>query len=162
VEGTVNVSLIKEEDKLVLRNLLNLYLYDLSAYKGTNVNKYGFFEYRRLDQYWYDKSCHPFYIKVDGMVAGFILVHQYDLLEQNRHVISEFFILRMYRKKGIGKQSVQKILETFPGEWEVSQLPENLPSHAFWRKVLYDLTKGSYNETVVKGRPVQFFQYPVG
>lgn len=159
MESTLKVSLIKEEDKGVLRNLINLYLYDLSEYTEMNLNKHGFFEYRRLDQYWYDASCHPFFILVDDEVAGFVLVHPYDLLEQNRHVISEFFVLRKYRKKRIGKHAVKLIFEAFPGEWEVSQLSENLPSQVFWRKVIHDLSNGSYSETVVEGRPVQYFDY---
>ena len=153
----VNVSEVSENDKLVPRNLLNLYLYDLSEFKGTDVNAHGFFEYRRLDQYWYDDSCHAFFITVNGNTAGFVLVHKYDLLEQNRNVISEFFVMRKYRKLGVGKQAAHKIFETFPGGWEVSELPENLPSQTFWRNVIHQVTNGKYSETVMQGRPVQYF-----
>ncbi|QQE79647.1 GNAT family N-acetyltransferase [Alicyclobacillus sp. SO9] len=153
----VDVSPVSENDKLVLRNLLNLYLYDLSEFKGTDVNAHGFFEYRRLDQYWYDDSCHPFFIVVNKSTAGFVLVHKYDLLEENRNVISEFFVMKKYRKLGVGNQAAQKIFKTFSGGWEVSELPENLPSQVFWRKVIHEVTGGKYSETVVHSRPVQYF-----
>lgn len=156
----IDVPLVPEDDKLVLRNLLNLYLYDLSEFKGTDVDAHGFFEYRRLDQYWYDDSCHPFFITVNGSVGGFVLVHKYGLLEQNRNVISEFFVMRKYRKLGVGRQAAQRIFEAFPGGWEVSELPENLPSQLFWRNVIHEITNGAYSETVVDGRPVQYFDKP--
>jgi predicted acetyltransferase len=158
VDLVVNVSLVSENDKLVLRNLLDLYLYDLSEFKGTDVNGHGYFEYRRLDQYWYDDSCHPFFITADGHIAGFVLVHRYGLLGENRNVVSEFFVMRKYRKLGVGKQAVRRIFETFKGGWEVSELPENLPSHIFWRRVISELTNGKYSETVIEGRPVQYFE----
>ena len=154
----VDVPLIAEEDKLVLRNLLNLYLYDLSEFKGNDVNDHGFFEYRRLDQYWYEDSCRPFYITVNGRIAGFVLVHQFDLFKENRNVISEFFVLRKYRQSGVGRQAAQRIFEMFPGRWEVSELPENIPSQMFWRKIINEFTHGHFEETVVEGRPVQRFE----
>lgn len=157
----VELQRIPETDKLVLRNMLNLYLYDLSEFQGTDVNSHGFFEYRRLDQYWYDDTCLPFYIRVDGRIAGFVLIHQYDLLQQHRHVISEFFVLRKYRRSGVGAEAARSIFSAFPGPWEVSEIPGNLPSQMFWRRVIGGLTQGAYEETAINGRPVQSFIYPV-
>jgi predicted acetyltransferase len=151
---------IPETDKLVLRNLLHLYLYDLSEYKKTDVNNHGVFEYPRVDQYWSDDTCFPFYIHVDGHIAGFVLIHRYDLLRQNRHVISEFFVLRKYRRRGVGTEAARLILSAFPGPWEVSEIPGNLPSQMFWRRVIGELTRGAYHETEIDGRPVQYFDYP--
>jgi predicted acetyltransferase len=148
------------DDKSVLRNLLNLYLYDLSEFNGMDANEHGLYEYPRLDQYWYDDTCHPLYIRVDGRLAGFVLVHHYDLLNERRHVVSEFFVMRKYRRRGVGTKAARLVFEAFPGPWEVSELPENEPSQAFWRRVIATVTKGAYGETVVHGRPVQYFNYP--
>lgn len=46
----VELGPIPDTDKLVLRNLLNLYLYDLGEFKGTDVTVHGVFEYPRVDQ----------------------------------------------------------------------------------------------------------------
>lgn len=159
VELNVKLSLVPENDKLVLRNLLNLYLYDLSEFKGTDVNEHGYFEYRRLDQYWYDDSCHPFFITVNGHIAGFVLVHKYGLLGENRNVVSEFFVMRKYRKLGVGRKAAHEIFAAFPsGGWEVSELPENTPSHTFWQRAISEFTNGEYIKTIIDGRPVQFFE----
>lgn len=156
----VELQPIPETDKLVLRNLLNLYLYDLSEFKGTDVNDHGCFEYPRVDQYWYDDACLPFFIRVDDQIAGFVLIHPYDLLEQHRHVVSEFFVLRKYRRSGVGAEAARLIFARYPGPWEVSEIPDNLPSQAFWRRIIGELTQGDYQETAINGRPVQYFEVP--
>lgn len=158
----VDLEPIPEHDKLVLRNLLNLYLYDLSEFQDTDVNNHGFFEYRRLDQYCYDDRCHSFYIRVDGRVAGFALIRQEAVGNQRRSVISEFFVMRKYRRTGIGAEAARQLFETFPGSWEVSEIPDNAPSRVFWRTVIHAATSGTYAETVVNGRPVQSFNVPAG
>lgn len=151
---------IPETDKLVLRNLLHLYLYDLSEYKQTDVNDHGTFEYPRVDQYWYDDACAPFYLRADGRIAGFVLIHRYDLLKHNRCVISEFFVLQKYRRRRVGTEAARLIFSAFPGPWEVSEIPANLPSQMFWRRVIGEFTQGAYHETEIDGRPVQYFDYP--
>ncbi|MCL6596067.1 MAG: GNAT family N-acetyltransferase [Firmicutes bacterium] len=151
---------VPAEDRSVLRNLVGLYLYDLSEYTGPDVNEHGLYEYPRLDQYWLDESCHPLLIRVDGRIAGFVLVHQHDLLQERRHVVAEFFVMRKYRRRGVGTRAARLVFDAFPGPWEVSELPENEPAQAFWRRVIAALTDGAYTETVVDGRPVQYFDYP--
>lgn len=156
----VELQPIPETEKLVLRNLLNLYLYDVSEFTGTDLNSHGFFEYRRVDQYWCDPVCLPFFIRVDDQVAGFVLVHQYDLLEQHRHVVSEFFVLWKYRRSRVGAKAARLIFSRYPGPWEVSEMPDNLLSQMFWRSIIRELTQGDYQDTEIKGRPVQYFEYP--
>ncbi len=157
----VGISLIAESDKPVLRNLLDLYLYDLSVFTEIEMNSHGLFEYRRLDQYWLDESCHPLFIRADDRIAGFVLVHKYGLLGDNRNVIAEFFVLNKYRKQGVGKRAAALAFGMFPGQWEVSQLPRNQPAQQFWRNVVSELTNCNYKETLLNGRPVQYFDFPV-
>lgn len=149
---------ISEDDKLVLRNLLHLYLYDLSEFKRSDVNGHGFFEYPRLDQYWTDNTCHPFFILVQGHIAGFVLIYQNDSSTERRSVISEFFVMRKYRRMGVGRYAARSALELFPGAWEVSEIPENLPSQVFWRMVIQDVTHNTCHDSVINGRPTQHFE----
>lgn len=80
---------------------------------------------------------------MDDQVAGFVLVHRYDLLQKNRHVISEFFLLRKYRWSGVGAEAARLIFSAYPGPWEVSEIPDNFPSQTFWRRVIHELTQGA-------------------
>ena len=61
-------------DKQVLRHLVEFYVYDYSDYMGWDVDEHGVFGYRYLDHYWTEPDRHPFFIRVDGRLAGFALV----------------------------------------------------------------------------------------
>lgn len=68
------------QEKPILRNLLELYQYDFSEIEGEDVDARGLFGYRYLDRYWMESGRHPFLVKVDGMLAGFVLVSRHYLV----------------------------------------------------------------------------------
>ena len=63
----------------------------------------------------------------------------------NPHNIAEFFVMKKYRQKGVGKEVAGRIFDMFPGGWGVSQWTENLPAQKFWGKVVAEYTNGKYN-----------------
>lgn len=146
-------------DKPLLRNLMNLYLYDFSEYTDRDVNEYGCFEYGYLDHYWTDvEHRQPFLIRVDGQVAGFALVHDYpDLEERPARTIAEFFVLRKHRRRGVGDIAARKVFDLFHGPWEVSEIAANTAAQAFWRRTIDRYTGGKWEERTVDGRVVQLF-----
>ena len=120
-----------ERDRSVLRRLLELYRYDFSEFDGADVGPHGEFGYRYLDHYWTDESRRPFLFKVDGAWAGFALVRVGDPND-----IAEFFVLRKYRRTGVGGQAAADVLRRFPGRWTVRQQLTNPDATAFWRSVI--------------------------
>lgn len=146
---------ITEEEKPVLRNLMELYLYDYSEFSGEDIGKHGVYGYGRLDHYWTDEGRHPLLIRVEEQLAGFVLVSQWP---DGNH-ISEFFVMRKYRRRGIGTNVARRVFALFPGRWEVSQDADNLAAQAFWRKTIAACTKGAYTEEILKKGPSQRFEY---
>ena len=47
---------IQEEEKEILRNLLEKYLYEFSQYDGGTVNALGLYGYSYLDNYWTEEN----------------------------------------------------------------------------------------------------------
>ncbi|PHM10769.1 GNAT family N-acetyltransferase [Nostoc sp. 'Peltigera malacea cyanobiont' DB3992] len=143
-----------QQQKSVLCNLMELYQYDLSEIEAKDVDACGLFGYRYLDYYWTEPERHPFMIKVDEKLAGFVLVNQHTYLYQDSNAMSiaEFFILKKYRNQGIGKQVATYIFNQFPGTWEVRQTALNLSAQAFWGKVISQYTNGAFNEFFVNDR----------
>jgi predicted acetyltransferase len=88
-------------------------------------------------------------VKVGDKLAGFILVNQYTYLPESQYSIAEFFIMRKYRKCGIGRQVAVYMFDLFQGRWEVHQLPGNIAGQEFWRSVINAYTKGNFTETVI-------------
>lgn len=160
---TVNITVeaVPIEQKSVLRNLLELYAYDFTEFIPDDVNCYGLYGYKYLDHYWTEEGRHPFIIYIDGNIAGFILIRRYYVSELNDYTysIAEFFIMKKYRKQGVGRKVAFQIFDMFPGIWEVAEVEENRPAQAFWRKVIHTFTQGKFDEIHKEGwnGPVQRF-----
>jgi predicted acetyltransferase len=133
-------------DKPVLRNLLQLCLHDYSEFNGEDVDAHGIYNYDYLDNYWVEPGRYAFLVRLDGILAGFVLVRQPDPHKPAFHV-AEFFILRKYRGHGVGRQVAFWVFDHFPGEWRVSQEANNHPAQAFWRKIIADYTAGDFIDT---------------
>ena len=138
-------------DKPVLRNLLELYQHDFSAFDDGDVDAHGLYNYRYLDDYWTETDRHPLLFRVDGRWAGFALVRT-----GAPHDMAEFFVMRKYRRRGVGTVLAREVFARFPGEWQVRQMASNPSATAFWiRAIPVDFAQ----ETLDHG-PVQRFTIP--
>ena len=82
---------VRKEEKEVLRNLLEKYDYEFSQYDLRDVNALGLYGYDWLDCYWTEERRWPFFIKVDGQLAGFVMVNDYpETDEPCDYCLSEF------------------------------------------------------------------------
>ncbi|GAB4401875.1 MAG: GNAT family N-acetyltransferase [Anaerolineales bacterium] len=146
--------------KTLLRNLSELYLHDFSEFDGADVNEHGLYEYPYIDHYWTEPERHPFIIWADDKPAGFALVR--DIPQSDGtvlHSMAEFFILRKYRRSGVGTHAAQQLFARLPGAWQVAQIKENVPAQSFWRNVIGNFTHDNYRETTdpLDGGPMQEF-----
>ncbi len=145
---TVELARVPYEDKEVLRRLIEFYDYDFSEILGWDVNEHGAFGYRYFDQYWTDPDRHPLFIRVNGRLAGFALVFGGD-----PHDMAEFFIMRKYRRTGVGTEAARAIFNRFPGAWQVRQEEANIGAIHFWRRAI----PVSFDEGRWDNGPVQRF-----
>ncbi|MBN1261003.1 MAG: GNAT family N-acetyltransferase [Anaerolineae bacterium] len=144
----VVIERVTEEDRSVLEQLMELYAYDFSEFDGADVNTHGLYGYRYLGHYWTEPDRHPFFVRVAGKLAGFVLVSGFCYLQKGADIrsISEFFILRKYRRQGIGRQVAFQIFDMLPGKWEVVQMGTNAPSKLFWEEVVAAYAGGRYEK----------------
>jgi len=157
----IEVSPAAIDDKALIQRMMELYQYDLSEFEASDVDSHGCFGYSYLDHYWKEKARHPFIVRVDNKLAGFVLVNRHTYLPENEWSIAEFFIMRKYRRRGVGKVVAFHIFESFRGKWEVQQTAANAPAQHFWRKTIAEYTGGQYLETNLHNElwrgPVQCF-----
>jgi predicted acetyltransferase len=102
---------------------------------------------------------------MDGVLAGFALVRDEAWLAgAGTREVSEFFVLRRYRRRGVGEHVTRRLFDRFPGRWEVVQLASNLDAQAFWRAVIGRYTGGAFEDderrTEHGTRRVQHFTAP--
>jgi predicted acetyltransferase/CYTH domain-containing protein len=143
---SVELVVVTEKDRSVLRRLLQLYLHDFSELLDTDVDPQGEFPYRYLDHYWTEPGRHPFLIQVEGAWAGFALVRACPHWD-----MAEFFVMRKYRRQGVGRAAAHLVFAAFPGTWEVRQLEANTGATRFWRAVIpYDFEELAPEEGVTQ------------
>ena len=142
----VTVELAPIEQKSILRNLLQLYIYDFSEFAGFDLDEHGFFGYGRLDFYWIEEGRFPFLVRVDDQLAGFVFIRTEDLETSPRISIAEFFVMRKYRRHGIGERVAREMFDRFPGHWSFHVDLRNKAGLPFWRKIVDQITHGQFTE----------------
>jgi predicted acetyltransferase len=132
------------EEESVMANLLELYAHDFSEFHHLELGADGRFGYRALPQYWSDPGCYPFLIKVDGRLAGLALVKRGSEVSYVEAVwdVAEFFIVRAYRRKGIGMKAAHEVWRRFPGWWEVRVMQSNRTALHFWERAITTFNNG--------------------
>jgi predicted acetyltransferase len=159
----IDVTPANIDEKPILQRLMELYLYDFTEFEDIPMDSSGLFGDPWLDFYWSEKGRFPFLIRADGKLAGFVLVNQHTHLADSEWTIAEFFILRQYRRQGVGKAAAFSTFARFGGKWEVHQLERNIPAQHFWRKVITEYTGGLYTEIHIqdegKRGPLQLFDH---
>jgi predicted acetyltransferase len=130
------------EQESVLANLLELYAHDFSEFSPLEINDVGRFGYPRLPLYWTEPHRHPFLIKADNRLAGFIFVQQESQLNGDRNIwdVAEFFVLRGQRRRGVGIKAAHATWHRFSGSWEVRVMWHNPAAKEFWRAAVSEFT----------------------
>src|SRR5205085_1106212 len=102
------------------------YSYDWSPLVGLDVDANGRFKGVDLNPYWGDDWHHPFVLRVDDRPAGFALILGRSRLTGTVgvHDMAEFFVMRRYRRQGVGSAAARAAFDAFRGEWEVRQRDE--------------------------------------
>ena len=87
---------------------------------------------------------------MDGKLAGFAIVHQRSRISGDTSTwdMAEFFVMRKYQRRGVGKAVATRLFEAYRGAWEVRQLAANHRAISFWRCVIAHYTRGAFTETV--------------
>lgn len=143
---------VKESEKEIIYNLMQLYTYELSFYEDETTDfsmlDNGLFVLNKyVDLYWVEEDRHPYILKCDGKLAGFVLER---FNEEGMNEISEFFVLNKYRKSGAGTYMANKMFELYKGRWEIRTLLKNEGAQTFWRKVISNSSNGNYREELIR------------
>jgi predicted acetyltransferase len=130
------------EQGSILANLLELYGHDFSEVFDLDLGGDGRFGYKNLPLYWTEPGRHPFLVKTDDKLAGFVFVKRGSEISGNEMVwdIAEFFVVRRYRRRGIGTQVAHEVWRRFPGHWEVRVMQANLAAYQFWMRAIPSFT----------------------
>jgi predicted acetyltransferase len=157
---TTEAAIPAQRETLV--RLVQLYLHDLSAVESWDVDESGSFGEDDLDGCWTEDRRHPFVIRANGKVAGFAVVDEGSDVTGDRSVydMAEFFVLRRWRRTGVGRAAVRDLLERFPGTWEIRPFPGYPAGEKFWRQICAESAVGGVSESTYdrSGRPATLYR----
>lgn len=159
----MNFELIVADEKYkdVIYNLMQLYTYELSFFEDDTTNftllETGLYEMNKyLKLYWKEKSRHPYVLKCNGKLAGFVL-HRYN--EEGNNEIAEFFVINKYRKNGAGAFMAKEIFRQYKGTWEIRTLLKNTRAQSFWRKVISKESNNNFKEMLIRNNSRHAFYF---
>ena len=152
---------VQEKDKDVIYNLMQLYTYELSLFEDETTNfqllDNGVFKLSKyIDLYWTEEGRHPYILRCEGKLAGFVL-ERYNEDEMNE--IAEFFVLNKYRKLGAGTFMANELFKKYKGKWEIRTLLKNERAQEFWRKVVKSASNGIYEEHLIRNNTRYAFYF---
>ena len=126
------------EQQPVLANLLQLYMHDFGEFFPLDLDPSGRFDYPHLPLYWSEPGRFPFLIHVDGRLAGLVFVKRGSGIVHGEEIwdMAEFFIVRAYRRQGIGVKVAHQVWAKFPGWWEVRVMESNRAAVGFWLRAI--------------------------
>lgn len=130
------VAVIKatEDQKHIFENLIQLYMYDMSAYyPDWPIQPSGLWEYDMLERFWQ----HPYLLYANNNLVGFALViNESPLTRDKCWFMAEFFVIKNQRGRGFAEALLKQILEEHQGSWCVSVMENNQIARKFWEKCL--------------------------
>jgi predicted acetyltransferase len=101
--------------------------------------------------------------KVGDSIAGFALIGSAAewLGDIGAHDVHEFFVIRRFRRSGVGQEMATLLWNERPGEWLVRAFEGNTPAVPFWRTAISSYSRGSYHEErrIINERSWRFFRF---
>ena len=132
----VSVRLVQGNEKQVLSNLLQKYLYEMSQYFDDEIGSDGNYPYSYLPLYFTDDDRSAYFIYDGDEMIGFALINTCSLTDEKiDNCIAEFTIFPVYRRKGKGLDAVDALVKERSGKWQLKYVTMNKPAERFWNKV---------------------------
>lgn len=128
----------------LIANLYQYYAYESSDWEQEDVETDGRFYIHQphLQRYWQDEGWSAQLVLVDGFIAGFLLIERSELPGIDALELADLFILKKYRRQGIGRALVQQVLGS-GGTWLLRFYGQDELAAAFCRQMLVEVQLGT-------------------
>jgi len=134
-------------DLPAVKNLVPYYIYDMSEYLGWPCSADGRFDgCDDLASYWTTPRRHAFVLRDGAELAGFVLILADNAEADVDFSITDFFVLRKFRRHGVGERVARELFDRFRGRWKIDQFVANEPAVAFWGAVVKRYTGGRFEQ----------------
>ena len=140
--------------RTLLYNLNQKYLYEMTNYYPDPLDEEGNLHYGHFEEYFTDPRREALFLYDEGALVGFAMVIPYSNFGGGTdHVMAEFTVFPMYRRRGLAARAAEAIFEGRPGRWEVKFNEKNAAARALWTRAtaryMPEARRFSEDETVL-------------
>jgi predicted acetyltransferase len=138
-------------DASILRNLGELYAHDFSPITRAELGPLGRYDYDFFSRCDGERRI-AYLLRVGEALAGFAIVARGSHLREDASVwdMAEFFVVRRWRRQGVGAAAAAALFARHPGRWEVRERIGNEAARDFWRAAIGSFTGGRFEEEDVQ------------
>lgn len=140
--------------KPMLGNLLSDYLTEFVQYGGSGP------DYLYFDAYWEEPDSRwPVLIFLEDRCVGFAFINTWSPSGRGTDfAIAEFYVVPGARGRSVGLEAARAVLNSRPGQWELSIMARNAPAQRFWPRVLDAVGAGDVERTVSDEGTIYWFR----
>ncbi len=157
----IAISRIGPESDALLRNLFEHYCHDMSEWFDVDTGTDGRYSYNTASIW--AKDYRAYLATIGASIAGFAVIGSGAewLGDPGAQDVHEFFVMRKFRRRGVGQRMAIRLWNEHPGEWLVRVFEANAPAVQFWRTAISAYSMGSYSEMrrFIDGRSWRFFRF---
>jgi predicted acetyltransferase len=122
-----------EADRKLLWNIFQKFLYEMTNYYDDVMDAEGNYHYGYFDRYFEEPDRTALLLYEGNALVGFAMLNSYSYIgAQPDHVLAEFTIFPMYRRRHLGRQAAEWLFRTYPGAWELKYNERNAGAKALW------------------------------
>ncbi len=136
VPANFHIAVVDRSSDNILRNLFEHYLHDMAEWFEFDARRDGSYAYD-TDPIW-SAGVRVYFAYAGTIPIGFALVGSAEewLGNLDAYDLKEFFVVRRYRRHGVGKVLAQHVWGSHRGDWLVRVYQGNAPALPFWRSTI--------------------------
>lgn len=142
----INLRKVENEEKGLLFNYLQKYLYEMTYYYEDDMDAEGNYPYEYFDNYFVDVDRKALFITFNEEIVGFVMINKHSIMELDiDYSIAEFTIFPVFRKNHIASEVMKMLFKTYQGKWEIKYSTKNEVGMKLWRNVTKDYSPEIYS-----------------
>ena len=125
---------VRREDRTLLWNLFQKFLYEMTNFYDDEFDAEGNLHYGHFDSYFAgDPDRKALFLYEEETLVGFIMMNKYSHVGAKLDwALAEFTVFPRFRRRHIALRSAKKLLNEYPGAWEIKYNEKNSAAKALW------------------------------
>jgi len=144
-----------------LQNLFEHYLHDMAEWFQFDYAPDG--RYAHDPATYRNNGAEVWFAYVGEIPIAFALVGSAHAFidDADAKDLDEFFVVRRYRRNGVGRDFARQVWDAYRGRWVVRVFQGNVPAVPFWRGAIAEYTDRAYHEEIrnIRDRPWSYFTF---